>query len=54
MIDSTDIEILKELNKNSRIKISHLAKLIHLTPPAVSERIEKLEDSGIIEQYRIE
>lgn len=54
MLDSTDLNILKELNKNSRIKTSHLAQKIHLTPPAISERIRKLEETGVIERYRIE
>lgn len=54
MLDSTDITIIKELNKNTRIKVSHLAKIVHLTPPAVSERIEKLEETGVIERYRVE
>lgn len=53
MIDETDTRILKELNKNCRIKIKQLAKIVHLTAPAVSARIENMEDNGIIKKYTI-
>jgi len=54
MTDSTDIAILKALNHNCRIKINHLAQKVHLTPPAVTARIEHLEAAGIIRHYTID
>lgn len=54
MLDATDMAILKALNQNSRIKISHLAQQVHLTPPAVNARIVSLEDAGIIQKYTTE
>jgi Lrp/AsnC family transcriptional regulator, leucine-responsive regulatory protein len=53
MIDNTDKEILKELSQNSRITMKELGKKVHLTGPATSARVAKLEDSGIIESYGI-
>ncbi|MCT4487673.1 Lrp/AsnC family transcriptional regulator [Levilactobacillus parabrevis] len=54
MLDQTDTQILKELTKNCRIKINHLAQHVHLTAPAVTARIKRLEDTGIIKRYTIE
>lgn len=51
--DEIDIAILSELQKNSRLSIRELSKRINLSPPSVTERVNKLEDSGIIEGYTI-
>lgn len=53
MFDDTDKRILDELSKNSRITIKELGEKVHLTGPATSARVEKLEDSGVIEGYTI-
>ncbi|GIP26284.1 HTH-type transcriptional regulator LrpB [Paenibacillus sp. J23TS9] len=53
IIDQTDIEILKLLGENSRIQWKELGKAIHLTGQAVGNRIRRLEELGIIEQYTI-
>ena len=52
-MDNTDIKILKELQQDSRLSIRELSKRVNLSPPSVTERIRKLEDSGIIEGYTI-
>lgn len=51
-MDRTDFEILKILQQNARTKNTELGKLVSLTPPAVTERLYKLENSGVIEGYR--
>lgn len=53
MLDNTDMQILEELSKNSRITMKELGKKIHLSGPATSTRVEKLEESGVIEGYTI-
>ncbi|HZH59771.1 MAG TPA: Lrp/AsnC family transcriptional regulator [Metabacillus sp.] len=53
MLDNTDLLILDELSKNSRIKMKELGEKVHLTGPAATARVAKLEDSGIIEGYTI-
>lgn len=53
MLDNTDKQILDELSKNSRITMKELGEIIHLTGPATSARVAKLEDSGVIEEYTI-
>ncbi|MEM5528576.1 winged helix-turn-helix transcriptional regulator [Gammaproteobacteria bacterium AS21] len=52
-MDYINKRIIKELHQNSRITISDLSRLVHLSAPAVKERIEKLEDQGVILNYSI-
>lgn len=53
MLDHTDMRILEELSKNSRIKMKELGEKVHLTGQAAASRVAKLEDSGVIEEYTI-
>ena len=50
-MDTTDIRIINSLIDNSRISLSDLSAEIHLSVSAVSERIRKLENEGIISRY---
>lgn len=50
-IDDLNWEILKQLQMNARISMTELSKIVGLTPPAVAERIKKLEDLGVIKGY---
>jgi Lrp/AsnC family leucine-responsive transcriptional regulator len=51
MIDVTDKKILTLLQENGRITNARLAQEVGLSPPAVLERVRRLESSGIIEKY---
>ena len=51
-MDEIDYEIIRELQKNGRISVKKLADIVSLTPPAVSERIRKLEKEGVILGYK--
>jgi Lrp/AsnC family transcriptional regulator, leucine-responsive regulatory protein len=53
MLDSTDVKIIDELTRNSRITMKELGEKVHLTGQAASTRVVKLEDQGIIEGYTI-
>ncbi|RPJ99085.1 Lrp/AsnC family transcriptional regulator [Priestia endophytica] len=53
MLDHTDMRILEELSKNSRIKMKELGEKVHLTGQAAASRVAKLEDNGVIEGYSI-
>ena len=50
-MDQTDYKILEELQNNGRISMKDLGKKVSLTSPAVTERVKKLEDCGIISGY---
>ncbi|SDO73523.1 Lrp/AsnC family transcriptional regulator [Desulforhopalus singaporensis] len=51
MLDDTDKKILSILQRDGRITNSRLAQQIGLSPPAVLERVRRLEASGVIERY---
>ena len=50
-MDDIDKKILKRLQENARVTISVLSSEISLSMPAISERLRKLEASGVIKQY---
>ncbi len=50
-LDATDIKILTILQDNGRITNSKLAGEIGISPPAMLERVKRLEASGVIEKY---
>lgn len=51
-MDRTDRRILNILQSNARISMKELGSLVGLTSPAVTERVRRLEEEGIIEGYR--
>lgn len=50
-MDRIDRSILLLLQENARMTASQLGQEINMSVSAVSERIKKLENSGIIKQY---
>lgn len=50
-MDQIDTEILRQLQFNAKISMKELASIVHLSSPAVIERVKKLEEQGIIEGY---
>ena len=52
LLDRTDRQILTELQENGRISFVALGQRVGLSPPAVTERVRRLEDAGVITGYR--
>ncbi|GAA4083853.1 Lrp/AsnC family leucine-responsive transcriptional regulator [Nonomuraea soli] len=50
-MDAMDWELLRELQANARLSFNELSRRVHLSPPAVAERVRRLEDSGVIAGY---
>lgn len=50
-LDKIDLQLIELLQESSRLKVSELAEKVKLTVPAVSERIKKLEEKGLIKRY---
>ncbi|MBI6875336.1 Lrp/AsnC family transcriptional regulator [Clostridium aciditolerans] len=50
-MDEIDKKIIELLQENSRISITDIAKIINLSRPSVSERIEKLIEKGVLEKF---
>lgn len=54
MVDTADKQLLDILKDNSRLSFANLGRKINLSPSAVRERVQKLEDSGVIQKYDIQ
>ena len=51
-MDLTDYKIIEILLEDGRIPMKELAKMVSLSPPAVAERVRRLEEDGIIMGYK--
>ena len=51
-IDAHDTKILAELQADARLSMAELGRRVHLSQPAVTERVRKLEAAGVITGYR--
>ncbi|SDE16414.1 Lrp/AsnC family transcriptional regulator [Glycomyces harbinensis] len=50
-LDDVDWKILAELQADARLSFNELSRRIHLSAPAVAERVRRLEESGVIAGY---
>ena len=53
-LDPVNLRLLDELQKNPRITMSELGRRLDMSSPAVTDRVQRLEDNGIITGYRLE
>ncbi|NER13690.1 AsnC family transcriptional regulator [Leptobacterium flavescens] len=51
-LDKTDLKIIELLRNNARYSFADLGRKISLSPSAVRERVQRLEDEGIIRKYK--
>lgn len=54
LADQKNLALLRLLEKNPRAPVSHLARKIGMSNPAVKERILRLEETGVLTGYRLE
>jgi Lrp/AsnC family transcriptional regulator, leucine-responsive regulatory protein len=54
VLDLTDRQIIAELAKDGRISFAELGRRVSLSSPAVTERVRRLEQAGVITGYRAE
>lgn len=50
-VDKLNWEILEALQSDARVSLKEISQKIGLASPTVAERIQKMEDAGIIEGY---
>lgn len=50
-MDHVDKQILFYLQNQARISMTELGKLVGLSQPAVTERVRRMEEKGVIEGY---
>jgi len=53
-LSDIDRKIIGELSGNGRLSFAELGRRVNLSPPAVAERVQRLERSGVIAGYRAE
>jgi Lrp/AsnC family transcriptional regulator, leucine-responsive regulatory protein len=53
-LDDVNRQLLRELQENPRITMSALARRVGMSAPAVTERVQRLERSGVIAGYRVD
>lgn len=51
-LDQIDRKIIGELVADGRTPLAELGRRVNLSPPAVSERVARLEEAGVITGYR--
>jgi Lrp/AsnC family transcriptional regulator, leucine-responsive regulatory protein len=54
LFDETDLKLLSILQDNPRMTMSELARRVEMSSPAVTERVARLEEDGVIASYRLE
>jgi Lrp/AsnC family transcriptional regulator, leucine-responsive regulatory protein len=53
-LDATNISLLRELEADARLSLAELGRRVGLSPPAVADRLERLEETGVVRGYRAE
>ncbi|SER87723.1 AsnC family transcriptional regulator [Natrinema salaciae] len=53
-LDETDMEILRLLGEDARRPFSDIADRVDLSGPAVSDRVERLQEAGVINRFTVD
>ncbi|MBI5668408.1 MAG: Lrp/AsnC family transcriptional regulator [Chloroflexi bacterium] len=53
-LDEVNLRLLRELQQDPRLTMVELGRRIGMSSPAVTERVRRMEEAGIILGYRIE
>ncbi|ACZ88436.1 Lrp/AsnC family transcriptional regulator [Streptosporangium roseum] len=53
-MDALDLRILAELQVDARVSFAELGRRVGLSAPAVADRVQRLEETGVITGYRAE
>lgn len=54
LLDATNRRLLTELQENARLPFAELGRRVGLSAPSVAERVQRLEQAGVITGYRAE
>jgi Lrp/AsnC family leucine-responsive transcriptional regulator len=52
--DATNVALLRLMSEDPRAPVSELARAVGMSAPAVRERIQRLEEGGVIKGVRLE
>jgi Lrp/AsnC family transcriptional regulator, leucine-responsive regulatory protein len=51
LLDSVNVRLLDELQRDARLTLAELGRRVGLSAPAVAERLQRLEDGGVLRGY---
>jgi Lrp/AsnC family leucine-responsive transcriptional regulator len=54
LLDDVNLRLLEELRVDPRQSIAQLGRRVGMSPPAVGERVRRLEETGIIKGYHLD
>jgi Lrp/AsnC family transcriptional regulator, leucine-responsive regulatory protein len=54
LTDAINLRIIEELQEDGRLTVAELGRRVGLSPPAVTERLQRLERGGVITGYHAE
>ena len=53
-LDDTDREIIRLLLEDARRPFSDIAERVDLSPPAVSDRVDRLQEMGVVRRFTVD
>jgi Lrp/AsnC family transcriptional regulator, leucine-responsive regulatory protein len=53
-LDATNLRLIEELQRDARQSLAGLGRAVGLSAPAVGERLQRLEEAGVIRGYHAE
>ncbi|MGH3209923.1 MAG: Lrp/AsnC family transcriptional regulator, partial [Trebonia sp.] len=54
LLDDVNLRILAELRDRPRLSMAELARRVSMSAPAVTERVQRLQQAGVIAGYRLD
>ncbi len=54
LLDDVNIRVLTQLQTDPRMPMTELARRVRMSAPSVTERVQRLEEAGVIVGYRVE
>jgi Lrp/AsnC family leucine-responsive transcriptional regulator len=54
LLDDTNLRLLAELQSEPRLPMTELGRRVGMSAPAVTERIRRLEETGVIRGYQLD
>jgi DNA-binding Lrp family transcriptional regulator len=53
-LDETDLDILQLLMRDARKPWAEIAEAVDLSPPAVADRVERLQEMGVVRRFTVD
>src|SRR3954470_19648137 len=54
LLDAVNVHLLRELRRDPRLTMTELGRRVSMSSPAVTERVRRLEEAGVIRGYRLD